>query len=92
MFVRVISGFMALFLKSRTTSTVAFASKSSDKLEARDAEGRVLNLIRFIGNIMATRSRYTKYRKTNLRSTDTHKLIRYSYPIRIQAREPSDMH
>lgn len=38
MFARVISDFAPLFLKFCTTSTVAFASKSSDKLEARDAE------------------------------------------------------
>lgn len=38
MFVRVISDFAPLFLKFCTTLTVAFANKSSDKLEARDAE------------------------------------------------------
>ena len=38
MFVRVISGFVALRFKSPTTSTVVFVNKSSDKLEASDAE------------------------------------------------------
>jgi hypothetical protein len=38
MFVRIISGFAPLVLNFRTTSTVAFPNKSSDKLEARDAE------------------------------------------------------
>lgn len=37
MLVRIISDFKLLLLKRRTTSTVAFASKSSDKLEDRDA-------------------------------------------------------
>jgi hypothetical protein len=40
MFVRVISDFLPLFLKFLTTSIVALASKSSDKLEARDAEDK----------------------------------------------------
>lgn len=37
MFVRVISGFVPLFFSSLTTSIVAFANKSSDRLEAREA-------------------------------------------------------
>lgn len=40
MFVRVSSDFVPLFLKFRTTSSVALANKSSDRLEARDAEGK----------------------------------------------------
>lgn len=40
MFVRVISAFELLFPKFRTTSTVALAKKSSDKLEAREAEDK----------------------------------------------------
>lgn len=38
MLVRAISGFTPLFFRSLTTSTVAFANKSSDKLEAKEAE------------------------------------------------------
>jgi len=37
-FVRIISDLATLFFKLETTSTVAFASKSSDKLEERDAD------------------------------------------------------
>lgn len=40
-FVRVISDLAVWFFKSLTISTVAFASKSSDKLEARDAAAEV---------------------------------------------------
>lgn len=40
MFVRVSSDFVPLFLKFRTTSSVALANKSSDRLEARDAEDK----------------------------------------------------
>jgi hypothetical protein len=40
MFVRVNSDFRPLFFKFLTTSIVALASKSSDKLEARDAEDK----------------------------------------------------
>lgn len=40
MFVRVSSDFVHLFLKFRTTSSVALANKSSDRLEARDAEDK----------------------------------------------------
>lgn len=44
MFVRVISAFALLILKHRTTSVVAFANKSSDKLEDREAEGnKIIN-------------------------------------------------
>lgn len=37
MLVLINSDLLSLFCKSRTTSTVAFASKSSGKLEAKDA-------------------------------------------------------
>lgn len=37
-FVRVISDLATLFFKLVTTSTIALANKSSDKLEERDAE------------------------------------------------------
>lgn len=48
MFVRVISAFVLLILKLRTTSVVAFANKSSDKLEAREAEGnKIINSTNF---------------------------------------------
>lgn len=48
MFVRIISGFAPLLLKLRTTSMVAFASKSSDKLDARDAENREVVQVRYL--------------------------------------------
>lgn len=45
-FVRVMSGLAALFFKLVTTSTVALANKSSDKLEERDAEEMKKNLLK----------------------------------------------
>ena len=47
-FVRVISDLETLFFKLATTSTVAFANKSSDKLEERDAEEMKKNLLSII--------------------------------------------
>lgn len=48
MFVRVISAFVLLILKLRTTSVVAFANRSSDKLEAREAGGnKIINSTNF---------------------------------------------
>lgn len=47
-FVRIISDLATLFFKLVTTSTVAFANKSSDRLEERDAEEMKKNLMRRI--------------------------------------------
>lgn len=67
-FVRVISDFELLFLKFWTTSTVAFANKSSDKLEAREAKGKT------ICQVQST-IQFTKQNKENL-----HLISQYQFP------------
>lgn len=68
MFVRVISDFVAWFFKSRTISTVAFDSKSSDKLEARDAAAEKLYLKGIIRSFNEWVTKRQDYLWSNLES------------------------
>lgn len=68
MFVRVSSDFVPLFLKFRTTSSVALANKSSDRLEARDAEDKknaAWNLLYPLGEKIVTNPNILSFSKGN---------------------------